>query len=73
MTLNLILLNGDDEVRKYYGFDTFAGCTQEDLRYSPHLNPENWKISSMDFVWTRIQHAGLSRICNQPFQGSTFI
>jgi hypothetical protein len=60
---NLIELNGDSEVRKYYGFDTFSGYTDEDLTESPHLNSNNWKDSSYEYVNERIRIAGYADIC----------
>ena len=40
---HLIRLTGDDQVRNYYGFDTFEGYTGDDLRRSPHLSAAEWK------------------------------
>jgi len=60
---NLIMLNGDDEVRRYYGFDTFEGYEEEDLKSSPHLSSEQWKGTTAEFVRNRLERAGLSRIC----------
>lgn len=65
---HLITLNGDDAIRKYYGFDTFFGYTPEDLAQSPHLNASAWKGSSLEFVTQRLQQAGLSNLCHV-FQG----
>lgn len=60
---NLIELNGDSEVRKYYGFDTFSGYTADDLKESPHLNSNDWKNSTYDYVAERINAAGYTDIC----------
>lgn len=60
---NLIQMNGDEEVRKYYGFDTFQGYTEEDLKQSSWLSPSAWKDSSYEFVSRRISHAGYSKNC----------
>lgn len=40
---NLLKLYGDEDVRHYYGFDTFQGYTAEDIESSPHLDPTAWK------------------------------
>lgn len=40
---NLVKLYGDEDVRHYYGFDTFQGYTAEDIESSPHLDSSAWK------------------------------
>jgi hypothetical protein len=60
---NLIRLNGDEEVRKYYGFDTFQGYTDEDLRDSDWLSATAWKNNSFEFVRDRIESAGYKTTC----------
>ena len=61
---NLIMLNGDDEVRRYYGFDTFEGYREQDLESSRHLSRDAWKYTTAKFVRKRLQSASLSRICS---------
>jgi len=61
---NLIELNGDREVRKYYGFDTFQGYTAEDIVASPHLNKSDWQDTSLEYVSNRISDAGYSNVCH---------
>lgn len=58
---NLIQLNGDDEVRMYYGFDTFEGYDEKDYQDSPYLNKNDWKNSSKEFVEQRVTSAGLAK------------
>lgn len=60
---NLIRLNGDEGIRKYYGFDTFQGYTDEDLKDSAWLSASQWKNSSFDFVSSRIERAGYKTTC----------
>jgi hypothetical protein len=40
---NLIKLYSDEDLRAYYGFDTFGGYEPEDLDSSPHLPEEAWQ------------------------------
>lgn len=60
---HLIKMNGEDNIRNYYGFDTFEGYTEEDLRKSPHLSSDEWKETTVDFVQERIRLQGLSNTC----------
>ena len=60
---NLIKMNGDDMVRKYYGFDTFKGYTEESLSIDKHLGKENWKDNSKDYVWDKLVRLGHRDIC----------
>ena len=59
---HLITMNGDDEVRKYYGFDTFNGFTNEDIIQDPHLQCNRWKDISKAFVENRLNNLGFRRI-----------
>jgi hypothetical protein len=61
---HLIRLTGDDQVRNYYGFDTFDGYTEDDLRRSPHLGAAEWKATTLEFVQERLASARLSDICH---------
>ena len=65
---HMIRMNGDDQTRNYYGIDTFDGYTESDLRRSPHLSPETWKSTTLEFVQERLLKARLSRTCHV-FQG----
>lgn len=61
---HMMRLNGDDQVRHYFGFDTFAGYAEDDLRRSPHLSNEEWKSTTLRFVIERLVQAKLSDICH---------
>ncbi|MHB1206787.1 MAG: class I SAM-dependent methyltransferase [Rhodospirillaceae bacterium] len=61
---HLIRLTGDDQVRNYYGFDTFEGYTEDDLRRSPHLGAGEWKATTLEFVQERLAGAKLADICH---------
>src|ERR1051326_3395888 len=60
---NLIKMNGDDLVRKYYGFDTFKGYTEESLSLDKHLKKESWKDNSKAYVMDKIGRLGHKDIC----------
>jgi len=59
---NLIKLYGDDEIRNYYGFDTFEGYTIEDLRSSPHLSADAWKDLSRSAVSRTLRNHGVNEV-----------
>lgn len=59
---NLINLYGDVDVRMYYGFDTFGGYTEEDLKSSPHLDDEAWTDLDADAVRDLLDRRGLSDV-----------
>lgn len=59
---HLITMNGDDDVRKYFGFDTFSGYTDDDISVDPHLKKENWSDNSMEAVQQRLSRLNFSRI-----------
>jgi|GEM_PF-2765500 len=61
---NLINMNGDEQVRRYFGFDTFSGYTNEDLKESAWLNASAWKSTSYNYVKKRIKNAGLEGTCS---------
>jgi hypothetical protein len=61
---HLIRLTGDDQVRNYYGFDTFEGYTDDDLRRSPHLSAAEWKATTLQFVQDRLREAKLAELCH---------
>ncbi len=59
---NLMQLHGEAHLRQYYGFDTFQGYTEEDLKADPHLKRTAWK-NNADWVQKRIEAAGYSASC----------
>ncbi len=59
----LIQLNGDDAVRKYFGFDTFEGYTDEDVQLDPHLVPDDWKCNTLEWVNQRIKNCNFEKLC----------
>ena len=61
---HLVRLNGEDQIRNYYGFDTFDGYAEDDLRRSPHLSDGEWKDTSLEFVNERLTQAQLSDVCH---------
>ena len=56
----LIELHGERAVRRYYGFDTFAGYAQSDLKENTHLRATAFTGISYDSVLERVRDAGLS-------------
>lgn len=60
---NLVKMNGDDMVRRYYGFDTFKGYTEESMKIDKHLGKESWKDNSKEYVWDKIVRLGHKDIC----------
>lgn len=61
---NLIQMNGDSELRRYFGFDTFYGYTQDDIKSSNWLKASAWKDTSFSFVNRRIKNAGFISTCS---------
>ena len=59
----LMRLNGEDEVRRYFGFDTFSGYDESDLVANPQLSDVAWKENSRDRVEQRLAAAGVSHQC----------
>jgi len=60
---NFIEMHGEQYLRKYYGFDTFGGYTDEDLQRDTHLSRSHWADLSGDWVRERIKRAGYARTC----------
>lgn len=60
---NLIHMNGDEQVRRYFGFDTFSGYTSDDMKTSKWLSTSSWKDISYKFVKKRIDNAGFQNTC----------
>jgi len=52
----------NDLSRKYYGFDTFSGYSEEDLKLNPNLRNDTWK-NDEKIVHNRIRKSGLNDIC----------
>lgn len=52
----------NDNSRRYYGFDTFSGYTEEDLKYNRNLSKDSWK-NDAQFVLDRISNVGFHNIC----------
>ena len=61
---HLIRMNGDSSIRRYYGFDTFAGYTDDDLKSNKHLSKEAFTNTSLEFVSERLQKTNLSSVCS---------
>lgn len=59
---NLIKLYGDDDIRMYYGFDTFDGYRPEDIRSSPHLSADAWKDLDYDEVSDTLASHGVDKV-----------
>lgn len=51
-------MHNEDDVRKYYGFDTFDGYTDESISNSDNLSSSAWKGISIKKVTQRINKAG---------------
>lgn len=60
---NLMEIYGESHLRKYYGFDTFSGYTQEDLNRDTHLPTTAWTSLSAEWVNLRLQRAGYEGNC----------
>ncbi|WP_417430134.1 class I SAM-dependent methyltransferase [Kiloniella sp.] len=52
-----------ENVRNYYGFDTFSGFTDEDLENNSYLPKNRYDHLSLNFVKKRIQDQNLTHIC----------
>lgn len=59
-----IKMNGDELVRKYYGFDTFSGYTEESLKIDKHLKADSWGDNSKKWVEDKINRVGLTDVCS---------
>ncbi len=60
---HLVSLSNPDASRHYYGFDTFDGFVEEDLKQNKHLDENRWKISR-EFVEERIRALKLDKVCH---------
>ena len=61
---HLIKMNGDDAKRRYYGFDTFEGYSEQDLKTDPTLSGTAWKDNSLEAVRERISAVRLDDVCH---------
>ncbi|MAY83256.1 MAG: hypothetical protein CMP59_03905 [Flavobacteriales bacterium] len=61
---HLINMSNENDVRKYFGFDTFDGFTEESLKSSKQLSKHSWKGISISEVEKRIK----STIKNKPYR-----
>lgn len=61
---HLINMNGDSSTRRYYGFDTFSGYTEEDLKSNKHLSKVSFLNTSLEFVSERLKKTNLSSVCS---------
>ncbi len=55
---------GQEAVRNYYGFDTFAGFTKQDLEHSPYLSKDRYNHLTLEYVENRIKEQKLDHICH---------
>lgn len=60
---NLIEMYGESHLRHYYGFDTFYGYAEEDLKRDKHLSADYWAELSSEFARGRISRAGFGKTC----------
>jgi len=51
-------MNNDEDIRRYYGFDTFDGYNSETLQQEKQLSADAWKNISIDKIHERIKVAG---------------
>ena len=61
---HLIKMSGESSTRRYYGFDTFSGYTEEDLKSNKHLSKGSFTNTSLEFVSERLQKTNLSSLCS---------
>ena len=61
---HLINMHNENDVRKYYGFDTFDGFTEQSLESGKQLSKNSWKGISVEEVEKRIK----STISNKPYK-----
>lgn len=61
---HFIKMHNEQSTRHYYGFDTFDGYTESDMRRSPHLSSDSWKETTLEFVQERVASQGLADVCH---------
>lgn len=54
---HLMSMTNENDIRKYYGFDTFDGFTSDTLDTNKHLSKDSWKGISVEKVKKRIESA----------------
>ena len=61
----LLEITSEKFIRKYYGFDTFSGYSEDSLSNNPWLKREDWQgnIFSKKSVERRVQKSGLKGSC----------
>ncbi|MDF1823597.1 MAG: class I SAM-dependent methyltransferase [Verrucomicrobiales bacterium] len=57
----MIQLHGETATRKYFGFDTFDGYTEETLETNPHLSGKTWKDCDRNRIEARLKRANVER------------
>ena len=62
----LIKLYGQQDVRKYFGFDTFEGFNERDLNANRHLQNDLWQKNqhTLNAVNKRLKNNGLQDVCS---------
>lgn len=55
---HFIDMNGETGIRKYVGFDTFAGYSDESLKNNKKLNNDYWGKNSFELTSKRVERAG---------------
>jgi hypothetical protein len=60
---NLLKLYSEDDVRNYFGFDTFSGYSEADYERDPHLPRGAWTDLSFGFVSRRLVSAKVDHCC----------
>lgn len=65
---HMMRMRSEEDVRKYYGFDTFAGYSESSLEGNTNLSEHAWKNNSKEQVEERLKRAGVANSC-QLFEG----
>ncbi len=55
---HLMRMHNEEDIRHYYGFDTFDGYNSDTLKNDSHLSPNAWKDISIEKVHKRIKKSG---------------
>lgn len=61
---HLARMYGEDDVRKYYGFDTFSGYNAQSLQNNAKLSADAWNDNSKAKVEGRLKRAGVDQNCS---------
>jgi predicted O-methyltransferase YrrM len=59
---HIIQIYNDENIRHYYGFDTFSGYTDEALEDAPHLDDERWRSLDIDSVRYTLDQCGVGDV-----------